>query len=441
VVCGAGNNAGDGYVVARLAAAAGMVVTVAALSEPRRLRGDAGKAWQEFERAGGDVVPFTGDLCAVADLIVDAMLGTGLARPLEGAWLHAVEAINAARVPVLAVDIPSGLDGATGAVLGDAVRADLTATFIGRKRGLYLGAGPERTGAIVFDDLGVPLERVSHVTPSLRLFDTRVQARVLPRRSRIAHKGHFGHVLVIGGNVGMAGAVRLAGEAALRAGAGLVSVVTRPQHVAAVTASRPELMCRGIDSVAELEPLLARAGVVAIGPGLGQDRWARDLLARVVESDRRLVVDADALNVLAERPVRRDDWVLTPHPGEAARLLGWTTADIQTDRTGAAAALCDRFGGVGLLKGRCTLIGRSGQLPYLIDAGNPGMASAGMGDVLTGLIAGLVAQQRDGDLLAAVACAAFVHGKAGDAAAAGGERGIVASDVLAHLRPWLNPVR
>jgi NAD(P)H-hydrate epimerase len=239
----------------------------------------------------------------------------------------------------------------------------------------------------------------------------------------------------------MAGAVRLAGEAALRAGAGLVSVVTRPQHVAAVTASRPELMCRGIDSVAELEPLLARAGVVAIGPGLGQDRWAHDLLARVVESDRRLVVDADALNLLAEQPVTRDDWVLTPHPGEAARLLGRTTADIQADRMGAAAALCDRFGGVGLLKGRCTLVGRSGQLPYLIDAGNPGMASAGMGDVLTGLVAGLVAQQRDGDLLAAVACAAFVHGKAGDAAAAGGERGIVASDVLAHLRPWLNPVR
>jgi NAD(P)H-hydrate epimerase len=200
-------------------------------------------------------------------------------------------------------------------------------------------------------------------------------------------------------------------------------------------------MCRGIGGPPDLEPLLERASVIAIGPGLGQDGWARELLARALATDRPLIVDADALNLLAEQPVRRDDWVLTPHPGEAARLIGRSTVEIQADRMAAATALWDRFGGVGLLKGRCTLVGQAGQLPYVIDAGNPGMASAGMGDVLTGLVAGVVAQQPRGELLPAVACAAFVHARAGDDAAADGERGIIAGDVLTRLRRWLNPAR
>jgi NAD(P)H-hydrate epimerase len=442
VICGAGNNAGDGYVVARLAMAAGIRITVAALSDPRRLSGDAQRAWREFERDGGAVVQFTESLCAAADLVIDAILGTGLARPLEGAWLHAVECVNAASAPVIAVDIPTGLSGDSGAVLGDAVRADVTATFIGRKQGLYLGAGPERSGEIVFDDLGVPLERVSHVAPRLRLFDALDHLRILPRRPRTSHKGHFGHVLVVGGNHGMAGAVRLAGEAALRAGAGLVSVATRPEHVAAVTGARPELMCTGVTTAADLDRLLARATVIAVGPGLGQDAWARELLARVLERSCVLVVDADALNIVAEQPLRRESWVLTPHPGEASRLLGVSTSAIQADRLAAAEALWARFGGVALLKGRCTLVSQVGELPFVIDAGNPGMASAGMGDVLTGLVAGLVAQQRPAELLRAVACAAYVHAQAADDAARdAGERGLIASDLFPPLRRWLNPSR
>jgi NAD(P)H-hydrate epimerase len=441
VICGAGNNAGDGYVVARQGAAAGMAVTVAALSDPRRLRGDAARAWTEFERGGEAVVPFSEPLCASADLVIDAMVGTGLARPLEGAWLHAVESVNAGQAPVIAVDVPSGLDGASGTVLGSAIRARVTATFIGRKLGLYLGAGPEFAGEIVFADLGVPLDRVSHVPPRLRLFDVVDHARVLPRRERTAHKGRFGHVLVIGGNHGMAGAVRLAGEAALRSGAGLVSVATRPEHVVAVSGSRPELMCHGIGTGADLDALLERATVIAIGPGLGRDSWARELFARVMSAPQPLVIDADALNVLAERPSPRDSWVLTPHPGEAGRLLGKPAAEIQADRLSAASELSERYGGVTLLKGRCTLVGQAGELPFVIDAGNPGMASAGMGDVLTGLVAGLMAQQRPGDWLRAVACAAFIHARAADDAVASGERGLIAGDVLSQLRPWLNPVR
>lgn len=441
VVCGAGNNAGDGYIVARLAQAAGLAVTVAAISDPARLQGDGARAWREFERAGGVIGPFVESSCSGADLVIDAILGTGLTRPLEGAYLHAVEGINAASCPVVAVDVPSGLCGATGQVLGGAVRAEMTATFIGRKLGLYVGAGPEHAGEIVFADLGVPLERVSHVPPEMRLFDAADRVQLLARRARTAHKGRFGHALVIGGNRGMGGAVRLAGEAALRAGAGLVSVATRADNVTAVTALRPELMCAGVAAASDLDALLARATVVAIGPGLGQDDWARGLLARVLECGQPLVVDADALNLLAVAPHTRRSWILTPHPGEAGRLIGRSAAEVQADRPAAAAAIAARFGAVTLLKGRCTLVAQPGELPFVIDGGNPGMASAGMGDVLTGLVAGIVAQSRPADLLAATACAASVHAAAGDAAAReGGERGLIAGDLLGRLRPWLNPV-
>lgn len=439
VLCGAGNNAGDGYVVARLARAEGLAVTVAALSDPQRLQGDAATAWADFQRAGGDVVPFTDDLCRHTDLIVDALLGTGLARPLEGAWLAAVRSVNAAPVPVIAVDIPSGLCGRTGQELGSAVHADVTVTFIGRKLGLYLGAGPECCGTILFSALGLPLDQLVRVKPRLRLFDAADHAAALPARRRSAHKGDFGHVLVIGGNHGMGGAARLAGEAALRAGAGLVSVATRPENVAAVTAIRPELMCHAVHAPDDIGPLLERATVVAVGPGLGRDAWAGALLRFVLQRPQVLVVDADALNLLAEAPRHRDDWILTPHPGEAGRLLGVSTTALQADRLAALEQLSARYGGVALLKGRGTLVGTAGNLPYLIDAGNPGMASAGMGDVLTGIVAGLAAQAAPRDLLAAAACAAYVHARAADAAAVDGERGLVATDLLGQLRPWLNP--
>jgi NAD(P)H-hydrate epimerase len=440
VLCGAGNNAGDGYVVARLAAAAGIEVSVAALSDPERLVDDAGRAWRDFRAAGGQVLQFSAGLCGRAHVAIDALLGTGLARALEGAWREAVESLNSAALPVIAVDMPTGLDGETGAVLGAAVRADATATFIGRKQGLYVGAGPEYRGEILFSDLGVPLERLRQVAPCMQVFDREAHRGMLPRRRRTAHKGDFGHVVIVGGNRGMGGAVRLAGEAALRTGAGLVTVATRPDNVTVVTAGRPELMCTGIGNAAELEPILARATVAAIGPGLGRDAWAEELLAALGRCGLPLVLDADALNLLAERPAWNDSWVLTPHPGEAARLLGMTSAGVQADRPGAAREIATRFGGVCVLKGRCTLVAQAGEVPRVVDAGNPGMASAGMGDVLTGIVAGLLAQTRPADRLAASACAAFVHASAADAVARdGGERGLIAGDVLTRLRPWLNP--
>ncbi|MDX9768089.1 MAG: NAD(P)H-hydrate dehydratase [Ectothiorhodospiraceae bacterium] len=434
VLCGPGNNGGDGYVLARLAVNAGFAVTVLEFADPERLRGDAATARSDYLAAGGRPQPWSGAL-ADADVIVDALLGTGLERPLEGVFTEAIAHVNASRRPVLALDVPSGLHADTGAVLGQAVRAELTSTFIGLKRGLFTADGPDHGGDIRFHDLDVPAEANAGLVPVERLDISQI-AHHLRRRSRAAHKGLHGHLLVIGGDHGMGGAARMAGEAALRVGAGLVSLAIRPAHTAAITAARPELMCHGIERPSDLEPLLQRASVVAIGPGLGRGDWGRDLLAQVLETGLPLVVDADALIALADESARRDDWVLTPHPGEAARLLGTTTTAIQQDRFAAATAIRERFGGVCVLKGTGTLVAGPGGVA-LCPAGNPGMASGGMGDVLTGVVAGLLAQHLSIETAARVGVT--LHATAGDRAAAEGERGLLASDLFCWLRRLANP--
>ncbi len=437
LLCGAGNNAGDGYVIARLARAAGFDVGAVALSPPDKLRGDAAKAWQDFRDSGGATFEYSPSVFDGYDLLIDALLGTGLDREVTGSYRDAIDAINTAGRPVAAVDVPSGLDADRGLPLGAAVRADLTVTFVGRKSGLYLGAGPDHAGRVIFDGLAIPAEALGNPDALLRLFAPADLQALLPPRPATAHKGLFGHVLVVGGNHGMGGAVRLAGEAALRSGAGLVTVATRPDNVAAVTGYRPELMCAGVDDPSRLEPLLARTSLVALGPGLGRDDWARALFEMLLDCDQPLILDADALNLLAESPRQRDDWLLTPHPGEAGRLLNCTTADIQADRLTALRRLNADYGGAAILKGRGSLVGSSGSLPWLIDAGNPGMATAGMGDVLTGVAAALVAQSPE-RLLDSAAAAAWLHASAGDRAARGGQRGLLAGDVIAELRACLS---
>ncbi|MFN2308797.1 MAG: NAD(P)H-hydrate dehydratase [Gammaproteobacteria bacterium] len=439
VVCGAGNNAGDGYVLARLAHDAGLEVGVAWLYPPERLQGSAATAQAAARAAGVPLAAFHEVALQGAELIVDALLGTGLDRPLDASWAAAVVAINAAGRPVLSLDLPSGLHADSGAVLGAAVRADLTVTFIAPKLGLYCGSGPDLAGEIEPADLELPAE----VFRGLPVAVWRLAAAGLPRwlpgpRPRSAHKGQFGHVLVVGGQPGMGGAARLAAEAAARVGAGLVTLATHPAHADVLTAGRPELMCLGVAGPEDLLPRVARATVVAVGPGLGQGAWARALLAALWAADRPLVVDADALNLLAQTPMRRDDWVLTPHPGEAARLLDTTAAAVQADRPAAAAALQSRYGGVVVLKGAGTLI-HDGQRCRLSTAGNPGMASGGMGDLLTGAVAGLRAQGLAPG--AAATAAVLLHGLAGEAAARDdGERGLLAGDLLPELRRLANPV-
>lgn len=441
VVCGGGNNGGDGYVLARFAQAAGLEVTALAVAAPERLQGDARRAYQDFVASAGGVRSFSPALLAQGEVLVDAVLGTGLASEVRGEAAEAIAAINAARKPVLALDVPSGLSSDLGLPLGAAVRADCTITFVGLKTGLFVGDGPEYAGSVLFDDLEVAAPAEARFAPRLtRLTDAEI-SRALPPRRRAAHKGSFGHLLIIGGGPGMPGAARLAGEAALRVGAGLVTVAAAPENLAAIVADRPELICLPLVESQALEEPLERADVLAVGPGLGRSVWARALLERALASGKPLVVDADALNLVAEAAAagaleRPRHWILTPHPGEAARLLAWSSEAIQRDRLSALAALIERYAGVVVLKGAGTLIGAAGEAPAICERGNPGMASAGMGDVLTGTIAGILAQC--GDPALAARAGVLVHALAGDTATHAGQRGLIATDVIRELRTWVN---
>jgi NAD(P)H-hydrate epimerase len=437
VLCGPGNNGGDGYVLARLLRDAGLQALVLFLADPESLQGDALRAATDYLAAGGEAQAFAGSLPAGAHLLVDALLGTGLARPVEGDYRLAIERLNQHEAPVLAADIPSGLHADSGRVLGAAVEADTTVTFIGRKRGLYTGAGVRCTGHLEFDGLEVAADIHAGQSAEVQLIERPPFGPLAGARAADAHKGDFGHVLVVGGNHGMAGAARLAAEAAARCGAGLVSVACRGVNVGGLNAGCYELMVHAVRQAAELDPLLSRASVVLVGPGLGQDRWSRQLFERVVAAKLPLVVDADALNLLSRDPLSRDGWILTPHPGEAGRLLQWATSAVQQDRFAAVQQLVDRYKGVVVLKGAGSLISEGGGPVRLCDRGNPGMASGGMGDVLSGVLAALVAQGLS--LFEAASAAVWLHGKAADLAAGeSGERGLLAGDLMPFLRKLIN---
>nr|VFK52248.1 MAG: NAD(P)H-hydrate epimerase [Candidatus Kentron sp. TC] len=442
ILCGAGNNGGDGFVIARYAKDAGLDVKIFPLGDHSRLSGDACGAFEAMSGVGITPEPFQANALDNADVVVDALFGTGLDREITGIWFDAIAAINASRAGILAVDIPSGLHADTGRVLGCAVRAELTVTFIGFKQGMFTGEGRDLCGQILFDDLGVPSEVYERFEPSVRRIDYDSEQRLLTPRVRSAHKGDFGHVLIIGGDAGFVGAVRMAGEAAARVGAGLVTLATRSAHAAVIGGGRPELMCHGIESIMELQELLPRATVLAIGPGLGQSSWGRAILDEVIDTELPLIIDADGLNLLAALPrhglhERHGGHILTPHPGEAARLLDCTTAEIQEDRFKAVRNLATCFGGATLLKGSGTLIFEEGADLCVASDGNPGMASGGMGDVLTGVIAGLIAQ--GSTILDAARLGVCIHGRAADIEAKNGERGMLAGDLMARLRRLANP--
>ncbi len=384
------------------------------------------------------MIPWRDKLDFDADVIVDALLGTGLSGEVSGHYRQAIESINASGMAVLAVDIPSGLNADTGVVMGTAIKAQQTISFIAMKLGLYTGEAPDYVGELHFADLAVPDDIYQHFQATAKTTCYAGLESFLAPRSRILHKGRAGHVLVIGGNHGYSGAVRMAGEAALRAGAGLVSIATRADHAGLINIERPELMVHGVESAQQLRPLMDKADILAIGPGLAQDDWARSLFAAALERDIPMVLDADALNLLAQNPQRRDNWILTPHPGEAARLLGQTINEVKADRFAAVEMIQQQYGGSVVLKGAGSLI-YSGQLPFLICTdGNPGMASGGMGDVLTGIVASLWGQG-----LAQVMSAQLgvcLHGAAADmAVVADGERGLLASDLMPWIRRLVNP--
>ncbi|RUL80146.1 NAD(P)H-hydrate dehydratase [Dyella choica] len=428
VFCGPGNNGGDGYLIAGLAQDAGLGAEVVELSDAAC--GDAALARDVWQRGGGITHRWHQDASLPhADVYVDALYGTGLNRAPEAAASALIERINASGIPVLAVDIPSGLNADTGHCPGAAIRAPVTLSFIAAKRGMYTGQAATRTGALEINTLGLPEILWQGMPADATLLD----AMHLGPRARDAHKGDCGHVLAIGGDHGTAGAIRLCGEAALRCGAGLVSVATRSENLTALNSARPELMAHGVHGPQELQSMLARASVLAVGPGLGQGAWGHALWLTALDSGKPLVLDADGLNLLAREQHRfAAPAVLTPHPGEAARLLARTNVEVQADRFAAARELAQRYGAVVVLKGSGSLIANPDGRLDVCTWGNPGMASGGMGDLLTGVIAALMAQGCSAWDAARIGVGQ--HARAGDVAARKGERGLMASDLLDPLR-------
>lgn len=433
VLAGAGNNAGDGYLVAELAQRAGWAVRVLAVGAPEKLQGDAAAA-RDAALAAGVMVEAWGEDAELRGVLVDALLGTGFQGALRPPYAAAVEAVNASGRPVLAVDIPTGLCADTGAVAEQAVCADLTVTFIGLKLGLFTGDAPDWVGELLFDDLQADPALVAR-QPYVAL---RLAGEALPRlapRARTAHKGSFGQVLVIGGDHGFGGAALLSAESALRGGAGLVSLATRPEHLAASLARLPEVMCQPTESTYQLPGLCQRADVLVVGPGLGQQAWGRSLLSAAAASARPQVWDADALNLLATGCVELPaDSLITPHPGEAARLLGVTTAAVQADRPAAALALAQKYQAVVVLKGVGSLVAAPDGRLCLCDRGHPAMAGAGLGDVLAGLLGALRAQRLEA--FEAACLGVWLHASAGQRLGAQG-RGLAASDLIPTIRQLL----
>lgn len=442
VHAGPGNNGGDALVVARRLRERFHAVDLVLHADAGRLPPDAAAALAAWTAAGGRCHAPDATL-APPRLVVDGLFGLGLRRPLEGAQARAVDLMQATGAPVLSLDVPSGLDPDTGIVRGRAVRATRTLTFIAGKPGLYTGAGPDHAGAVEIADLGVAATRLRapdgwQITPG-RL------DRLLPPRARTAHKGLAGSVGVLGGAPGMAGAVLLAARAALLGGAGRVTAGLIDERGPVVDPVQPELMLRPWHELSRLGHL----DVLAAGPGLGDLPESFIALEWALGIEQPLVLDADALNLAAAHPAlartiaaRVAPTLLTPHPAEAARLLGVDVASVQSDRLAAAIALADRFGCGVVLKGAGSVTVAGPGAPWSVHAvGNPGMASAGMGDTLTGLLASLLAQGLDaGHALEAGVC---LHGAAGDAASAalgapGGLRGLTASEVTVAARALLS---
>lgn len=439
IVCGTGNNGGDGYVLARLLSESRRDVIVFAPDDLGPTRDEALDAASKWRNAGGYLTHFDGQLPAV-DLVVDALFGIGISRAPQAAHAVMIAAMNAQSAPILALDVPSGIDADSGAAAGAAVRAHSTLSFIAIKRGLYTGRAPAHVGSLHLAELDLPMVLFACVPPALRVLQSKDLEGWLPPRERDAHKGNFGHVLIVGGDEGMGGAVRLAAEAAARVGAGLISVATRAANAQAITSARPELMARAVAGPGELASMLNRASVVVIGPGLGQSAWAHSLLEEVTARGLPTVLDADALNLLAQVAcVLPEQVVITPHPGEAARLLDCSTPEIQSNRFDAAERLMDFFQATVVLKGAGTIVRDRAQGASICVSANPGMATGGTGDVLAGCIGGLLAQGLSAP--DAARAAVMLHALAGEAAAADGERGMLAGDLLPHLRRLANPRR
>lgn len=439
IVCGKGNNGGDGLVAARRLAGEGLKVSCLLLCEPHEVRGDAAHHLGALRACGIEPEPFSEEELERADVVIDAIFGTGFRGPASGTPARAIEAISSFAGPVLAVDVPSGVDGETGRAEGAVVQADVTVALAAQKVGTAVGDGALAAGVVEVADIGVaPGEARVHMAEAHDV------ASVLPRRAPDAHKHSAGIVAILAGARGLSGAAVLCARGAARAGAGYVVLGAPDEVERAAAAALPEVVKLPLGGPETLGPeafeafseTLGRASALALGPGLGRGAAQGELVARVLgEARLPVVVDADALNALAGNPgpllARRAPCVLTPHPGELARLLATTSAAIQADRLGAARAAAERFGCVVLLKGMRTVVAEPSGRAVVNPTGGPELATAGTGDVLTGVIATLLAA--GAEPFAAAWASAYLHGLAGAIAARGRGCGVLAGDVAEAL--------
>jgi NAD(P)H-hydrate epimerase len=452
ILCGKGNNGGDGLALARRLRIKGVPVRVALLAPFASPAGDAKLNLAILRKTDVEVLPNASahgiaDVVAWSDVVVDALLGVGLDAPLKGNYALAVELMNAAGRPVVAVDIPTGIHADTGAVLGSAVRADLTVTMALPKRGLFLHPGASHAGRIEIADIGIPPEVIEGERIPVSLIDRGMVEGMMPGRPADSHKGTFGHLLVVAGSPGKAGAACMAAKAALRSGAGLVTVAAPLGIVPAIQQQVTEAMCLpaaesidgtlGVGSEAELMRAATALSACAIGPGLTTHRETVQAVRELVRSvETPMVIDADGLNALANAPGAlkraRAPIVITPHPGEMARLADLSTAEVQADRIGVSRAFATRYGVTVVLKGAGTVVASPSGEVFVNSTGNPGMATAGAGDALTGVIGSLLAQGFGPTWAACLG--AYLHGLAGDLAAEEkGEAGMIAGDLIEKL--------
>lgn len=442
IACGPGNNGGDGFVMARQLHQAGREVIVAFADDPAALPADAAKAHADFQAVGGTL---TSDLPAAPAngwaLVVDAIFGIGLTKPVDGRFAAWIQTLNVQSAPRLALDIPSGLDADTGVTLGTTFRATHTCTFIALKPGLLTNDGPDHCGEVSLQTLGI--DPCVWLAPSGRAMTPALFDSWLRPRARNSHKGLYGDALIAGGSAGMVGAALLAGRSALRIGSGRVHVVMLDERAPAVDPNNAELMLHQSRTLPA--DLVAQATVLAIGPGLGRSTDAAALLRSALSCPQTLVLDADALNLLAADAdlqaamrARTATDVLTPHPAEAGRLLGSDTASVQRDRVQSALELARRFNAQVVLKGCGSVVATPEGKWFINESGNAGMASAGMGDVLTGMVAGLLAQ--GWPAAEALLAAVHLHGSAAQrlAVAGIGPIGLSAGETIAAARAVFN---
>ena len=448
IFCSKGKNSGDGFLLGSFAKEFGLEVTIVMSNTSNVIKGVSRKAFEEMKDAKVKIISTKSvEKLKVSNktVIVDALIGTGLKGNLRKNIKESILALNklGVKLPVLSLDIPSGVNPDTGDADDIAVYADITATFVAQKRGCFTSVGKKFSGEIIYSDLEIPKNLFSKITSTSYVVDYEDSISKVVYREQDAHKGHFGNVVIVGGDRGLGGAGLLSSRAAVYSGAGLTSLVTRPEHVSASLVSCPEVMVKGVDSGQDLEEHLVKPDVIAIGPGLGQSAWSEQMIQRVFwEAEKRdvsVIMDADALNLLTKLKLSSNlpkRLILTPHPGEAARLLNTSVAVIESNRFSAAAKIQKKFNATVVLKGSGTVIcHKSGgtQKWGICDSGNPGMATGGMGDVLTGIIAGLLAQGLT--LKEAAEAGVDLHAKAADQASLEfGEAGLTSSDVINELK-------